>query len=114
MLFTDIVKDEDLSLYFPDYKEKSKLTEWSFFFAVINTKQPEYLKSIIDHARALRFKPEEDPENMDVILLTNEWHSKLMEDPYISRMICALTIFIGSKGRAIHLLKASTKQGKTQ
>jgi hypothetical protein len=58
-LYDDAMKDEELRLYLPEHDHlSSKLPERDFFFGVLGTVRPEYLKSIINHAEEQRTKPD--------------------------------------------------------
>ena len=56
----------------------------TYFFNVINTVYPEFLKKIVDHAIEIRNKPEDNEEKKEFILITDNWYDELMEHPYLS------------------------------
>ena len=47
-------EDAALSFYFPDIYKKDRYPDRDFFFNVLNTLYPDYLKSVIQHANRVR------------------------------------------------------------
>jgi hypothetical protein len=49
-LWRQVEDDQNILKYFPDMKDGSKLPNREYFFAVLNTIEPTYLKTLIDNA----------------------------------------------------------------
>ena len=55
------MKDEIIKNYLPDLEQNSnRFPEWNFFFGILGTLRPEYLKKIIEDANKIRY--ESDPK----------------------------------------------------
>lgn len=86
-LILDQVKDDnEIMKYFPDNISHKKI-DWGFFFNILHTLRPEYVKGIIERANNFRNKPEENEEKKQFILVSDNWLDKLLEHPFISSMI---------------------------
>jgi hypothetical protein len=83
-LSEELMEDPEFNVYFPDVEDKQVHLDRTYFFNVLNTVYPEYLKNIIDHAIEIRNKPEADEERKQFILISDDWYDKLMEHPFIS------------------------------
>ena len=53
-IWKDVKGDPELSRYFPDDPNGLKLPPREYFFNVLNSVQPEFVKSIVSHACSLR------------------------------------------------------------
>ena len=49
-LWPQFAGDEDVAKYFPDHFAVGKGPGREYFFNIINTVQPDFLKQIVDHA----------------------------------------------------------------
>ena len=53
-LWPEVKKDADFMQYFPSKYPKDKGPPREYFFNIMNTKMPDYLQQILDHANKLR------------------------------------------------------------
>lgn len=54
-LWTDLQKDDQFSKYFSDEYPDQKYPARAYFFNILNTLYPEYLKKIYEHAQHQRW-----------------------------------------------------------
>ena len=54
-LWHDLKDDAAFNVYFQDSYTDQKAPNHEYFFNILNTIYPDYLKSIVDHAREQRF-----------------------------------------------------------
>ena len=102
-----VKKKPELSIYFPDYK-KSQKPERQFLFNIIGNADPNFLNAKIDEAHKKRMSGEvaEDSEKIEIRADILE---ELMKTNYESSKFHWHIYSIESKGRAIYLLKKSSK-----
>lgn len=104
--------DQGFLSFFPDSNNGQKLPDRTYFSTILNTMKPEYLKEVLLHAQQQRNELGLEKSNKEVILITEDWYQELLGHPFISSNVGELNISLESKGRTIHLLKASTKMMK--
>jgi len=92
-------KDKAFMLYLPDATPDGRLPEREYFWNVLNTLQPEYVKRLIDHANAQRMTVQQDGDGANAIEISEEWWRKLNALPFVSQ----------HKGKTLHLLKKQSK-----
>ena len=92
-------KDKAFMLYLPDATPDGRLPEREHFWNVLNTRQPEYVKRLIDHANAQRMTVQQDGDGANAIEISEEWWRKLNALPFVSQ----------HKGKTLHLLKKASK-----
>ena len=83
-LQNEMLRDPKVNVYFPDQVEGHSHIDRAYFFNIVNTIYPEYMKKIIDYAIDVRNKPEANEEKKEFILISDGWYDKLMEHPFIS------------------------------
>ena len=54
-LWVDLKDDKNFNVFFQDQYPKDKGPCLEYFFNILNSVYPEYMKSIMDHASKLRF-----------------------------------------------------------
>ena len=84
-LWPEVANDEDISLYFDDDFPEGKYPARDYFFNVLNTIHPEFLRQVIDHANNMRHGAAGLREKAEVIDISEEWLQKLGEFPFKSR-----------------------------
>ena len=94
-LFTNLKKDKDFMLYFPEPTEKSRLPDREYFFNVLATLYPDYLADILAHAEKQRNSVPEGNGEVQGIVLSKYWQDRLASMPYRS----------AKNGKSIFLLK---------
>jgi hypothetical protein len=108
-LYKDAMSDVEVCQYLPDLEQNSsKLPEREFFFNVLGTVKPEYLKYIIEQAEQKRYKGSEENSRSNIIMMTDNWLQELNKYPFISSKL-RLLIFIEKPGKAIYLIKERSK-----
>ena len=111
-LWPTLQDDEQFLRYFPTTLPEGKYPCRSYFFTILNTLHPNYVKEILEHAVRKRHGGEAAAEKQEAIELTDEWYSVLEQMPYNSRKylpMMMLTIAIGKSGKTLHLLKKKSK-----
>ena len=83
-LWPEVKDDEDVVVYFDDAPE-GKFPARDYFFNVLNTIHPEFLRQVIDHANSMRHGAAGLREKAEVIDVSQEWLDKLGEFPFKSR-----------------------------
>jgi hypothetical protein len=60
-------------LFFPDLLPKNRYPARQYFFDVLNTIHPDYLKQVVDHASKQRMSMDGVDLKNDAIEITDEW-----------------------------------------
>ena len=108
-LYQDAMKDPDVSQYLPDLEQNSKkYPEREFFFNVLGSVKPDYLKLIVKESEQKRFTGSDDKNKNETIMMTDHWLHELNKYPYISSKLQLLTL-IEKPGKAIYLIKERSK-----
>ena len=68
-------------------KNSNKLPERDFFFAIIGTVKPDYLKKIIEDANKNQFGVNDQKVEKDYIMIDDSWLHELTKHPYFSSKI---------------------------
>ena len=83
-LFPYLKNDINFMMYLPDYFPKGHTPDREYFFNVLNTLNPEYMKKIITHACSLRNHVVDEDQKGEAIEITEDWCNQLNEVPFIS------------------------------
>ena len=84
-LYDDAMKDELVKDYLPDLEQNSnRHPERDFFFGILNSLRPQYLKKIIADANKVRYEADVNDPEKDFIMLDTPWYEELMKYPYFS------------------------------
>ena len=84
-LYDDAMKDELVRDYLPELEQNSnRFPERDFFFGILGTLRPQYLKKIIDDANKVRYEADVNDLQKDFIMLDTPWYEELMKYPYLS------------------------------
>ena len=84
-LYDDAMSDPEVAQYLPSEEQLSgKPLERDFFFGVLCTLRKQYMADIIEEAHKRRFKPSEEEEKKDSILISENWFKELQKHPYYS------------------------------
>ena len=59
--------------FFPDKLAKGHLPDREYFFNILNTLYPDYVKRIIQHANQVRNQVTENAEQRDSIEISDAW-----------------------------------------
>ena len=69
------MNDPLLKDYLPDLDQNSnRLPERDFFFGILGTLKPDYLKKIIEDANKNRFSVNESDPKKDFIMIEDSWY----------------------------------------
>ena len=68
----------------PDRLPKGKSISREYFFNVLNTTYPEFLRKVIDHANSQRFGSANNGNEMDEIKVSNNMWNELTAMPFFS------------------------------
>jgi hypothetical protein len=84
-LYNDAMKDVLIKDYIPDLEQNSnRFPERDFFFGILNSLRPEYIKKIIEDANKVRYESDINDPKKDFIMLDDDWYKELMKYPYFS------------------------------
>lgn len=98
-LWIDLQNDQAFNIYFQESYADMKAPCRDYFFNILNTIYPDYLKSIMDHANKERHSAEGSKMKEQTIRITDEWYNELKSMPFSSK----------KNGKMLNLLKASSK-----
>ena len=91
-LYKDALQDPEISPYLPSSEQSAKkLPERDFFFNIIGTIKPDYLKQIINESNKNRNVIEYQKIEKDYIMIDDPWLDELTKDPYYSSKSLRLT-----------------------
>ena len=62
-IFPLFAEDLELMQYFPDQFPKEKGPTREYFFTVLNTVYPDYVKSLVEHANKMRYQSNQAENN---------------------------------------------------
>ena len=84
-LYGDAMKDELVKDYLPKLEQNSnRIPERDFFFGILNSLRPQYLRKIIADANKVRYEADVNDPQKDFIMLDNPWYEELMKYLYFS------------------------------
>ncbi len=84
-LYDDAMKDELIKDYLPELEMNSnRFPEREFFFGILNSLRPEYVKKIIEDANKVRYEVDVKDPQKDFIMLDEDWYQELIKYPYFS------------------------------
>ena len=79
-----MAKDATFLQYFPDKYPKDKGPPREYFFDILNTVHPEYLKQVIQHADEERYAAWGTDQKAQTIKVSQYWQEELDSMPYLS------------------------------
>ena len=107
------MKDELVKHYLPDLEQNSnRIPERDFFFGILETLRPLYLKKIIEDANKVRYQADVNAPEKDYIMIDEDWYKELIKFPYFSSnkyLACFKYFHLEKPGKAIFLMKQRTK-----
>ena len=92
-MWTQLRRDNSFNIYFPDSFPKDKGPERKYFFDVLNSVHPVYLKQVMDHAKEQRFSAGGEAQKDKSIEATANMLQELQALPFISSK-CLIMILI--------------------
>ena len=78
-------KMPEIMRFFPDSLPKGRLPDRNYFWTILNTLNPEYVRQLIDHAVAARNAAGEAHDEEETIVVTAQIAEVLKDAPMISR-----------------------------
>ena len=72
-LFPHLKNDSAFMMFLPDKYPKGHPPDREYFFNVLNTLNPEYMKKIITHACSLRNHVVDEDQKGEAIEITEDW-----------------------------------------
>ena len=82
-----------MAKYFPDQYAVGKGPGREYFFNVLNTVQPDFLKQMVDHANKQRMSAEGVVGQREAIQISQFWEEQLKAMPYLSSKYFFITRF---------------------
>ena len=108
-LYRDAIRDQEVGPYLPNLEQSTnKYPEREFFFNVLGTVNPQYLKHIIEEAEQKRYTGTDERSKSDTIMITGKWLEELHKYPFISSK-CLLLTRIERPGKAVYLIKERSR-----
>ena len=83
-IFPKFKSDPDVMLYLQDDYPKNKYPDRTYFYTVLNTVHPDYVRDLIAHANKSRFAPEAEKHENQTVAVTEEWWDQLNSLPFLS------------------------------
>ena len=84
-LWPQFSKDENFTKYFAAAYPKGKGPPRDYFFNIVNTLYPEYLKQVMAHAAKQRMTSEGEGMQRESIEISEYWQEQLKSMPYLSQ-----------------------------
>ena len=81
-LWPEFREREEVSKYFPEYIPDGRQIDKNYFFTVLNTVLHEEVQEIKKYANDQRFIVQDEEDDKKHILMTEEWHEKMMKHPF--------------------------------
>ena len=83
-LWPEVKKDPVFMSYFPSVYPKNRGPPRDYFFNILNTKMPDYLAQILEHANKQRMSAEGKDKETQAIHISQYWEEQLKAMPYLS------------------------------
>lgn len=77
-------QDAEFMKYMPDPTPDGRLPDRNYFWNVLNTIHPDYMKNVLAYANDQRMAAKDVQETNESIKITDEWFEKLTAIPFIS------------------------------
>ncbi len=84
-IFPKFIDDPLVMMYLQDEYPKDRFPDRQYFFTVLNTVHPDYVRNIIDHANSQRFSAQGQASETQRVAVSDEWWEELNRLPYFSR-----------------------------
>ena len=83
-IFEQFRGDEEVMKYLQDEYPKGRYPDRQYFYTILNTVHPDYVKAMIEHANKARFAADGEAQEERVVNVNQEWFDKLNSMPFIS------------------------------
>ena len=76
--------DKTVMRFLPDPRVDGRLPDRTYFFNILNTVHPEYMKKVIEHANEQRMAATADKQEQETIHVSEQWWERLNNIPFVS------------------------------
>ena len=76
--------DSEVMQYLQDEYPKNRYPDRTYFYTILNTVHPEYVRDLIAHANNARYAPFGQAKELDTVIVNEEWLGKLKSLPFFS------------------------------
>ena len=83
-VFPKFIGDSEVMQYLQDEYAKNRYPDRTYFFTILNTVHPEYMRDMIAHANNARYAPFGQAKEHDTVVVNEEWLEKLKALPFYS------------------------------
>ena len=83
-VFPKFLGDSEVMQYLQDEYPKNRYLDRTFFYTILNTVHPEYVRDMIAHANNARFAPFGQAKELDTVVVNEELLGKLKSLPFFS------------------------------
>ena len=83
-IFKFFKNDESFMQYLPDYLPKGRQFSREYFFNILNTLYPEYVKELIQNSNNQRYSATNQNPDGEGIVIADDWWELLHKNPYVS------------------------------
>ena len=70
--------------YLQDEYPKNRFPDRTYFYTILNTVHPDYVRDMIEHANNARYAPTGQDKELDTVVVNEEWLEKLKALPFYS------------------------------
>ena len=83
-IFPKFHGDSEVMQYLQDEYPKNRYPDRTYFYTILNTVHPEYVRDLIAHANNARYAPFGQARELDTVVVNSEWLEKLKSLPFYS------------------------------
>ena len=83
-IFPKFHGDSEVMQYLQDEYPKNRHPDRTYFYTILNTVHPEYVRDLIAHANNARYAPFGQARELDTVVVNEEWLEKLKSLPFYS------------------------------
>ena len=83
--------DREVMQYLQDEYPKNRYPDRTYFYTILNTVHPEYVRDMIAHANNARYAPSGQDKELDTVVVNEEWLGKLKSLPFFSSKFYCLS-----------------------
>ena len=76
--------DREVMQYLQDDYPKNRFPDRTYFYTILNTVHPDYVRDMIEHANNARYAPTGQDKELDTVVVNEEWLEKLKSMPFFS------------------------------
>ena len=87
-LYEELLQLEGMADYFPSRYPEGRVCDRDYLFNVANTKHPDVVKALLQHALQVRHAVEAEDQQQETITLSDHWAQELKSLPLVSHVSC--------------------------